>query len=157
MRINEFKKASFASRLVTLFAVVLMFIFSALVILDNNELKKILPHSPARSLALFFGYCFAILSTNYLMALRGRNLIDWKSEILISINFMLFFSAWTLPWLFPIILESRGPWWKLFQKITQLQQNPIFYFVFLIQLPILIYTIIRLRRFFRSNASDTAH
>lgn len=88
MSLSEFKKASFASRLMTLFALTLLFVFTALVLLENRELEKVFPHSLTRSLAILSGYCVAILSTNYFMALRGRNFIEWKLELLIAFNFI---------------------------------------------------------------------
>ena len=151
MGLSEFKKASFASRLVTLLALTLLFVFTALVLLDNREVEKIFPHSFIRSLAILFGYCVAILSTNYFMALRGRNFIHWKLEILIALNYILFFSAWTLPWLFPIFTESAGPWWQPWRKATHPEQNLAFYGILILQIPLLLYTIVKVRRFVKSD------
>ena len=154
MSLSEFKKASFASRLVTLFALTLLFVFTALVLLDNREVEKIFPHSFIRSLAILFGYCVAILSTNYFMAIRGRNFIHWKLEILIALNYVLFFSACTLPWLFPIFAESASPWWQPWRKVTHPEQNIAFYGILIVQLPFLLFTIIKVSRFMKAEKKN---
>lgn len=147
MNLSEFKKASFASRLMTLFALTLLFVFTALVLLENRELEKVFPHSLTRSLAILSGYCVAILSTNYFMALRGRNFIEWKLELLIAFNFILFFSALTLPWLFPVFGETPGPWWQPWRKVTHPEQNIAFYGVLVLQIPLLIFTTFKVRHY----------
>jgi hypothetical protein len=66
MKVTDFSRASFASRLIVVFAFTLFLVFTALLVLDNKELQKVLPHGDLRSLVLLLGYSTAILSTNYL-------------------------------------------------------------------------------------------
>lgn len=150
MSFGEPKKAAFAIRLVTLLAVTLLFVFSALVVLENKELHKLLPPTPTRALAILLGYCAAISSTNYAFALKGRNLTTWRLELLIVLNYAVFFAACVLPSLFPITTEPKWPW--PFGKPTS-EPNSLFYGVLLLQLPLLIYTAIAIRRFFRPPTS----
>jgi len=152
MRVTEFSRASFATRLIVVFAFTLLFIFTALLVLDNKEIQKVLPHGPLRSLVLLFGYITAILTTNYVMALRGRNLTDWVTEALISANFVLFFAAMTLPWLFPVAIESTGPWWRFWKKVLTEEANLWLYALLVLQVPLLVVTVARVRAFFRSGS-----
>jgi hypothetical protein len=146
MSFSEPKKAAFAIRLVTLLAATLLFVFSALVVLENKELHKLLPPTPMRAMAILLGYCAAISSANYAFALKGRNLTTWRLELLIVLNYAMFFAACVLPSLFPNTTEP--PWWWPLGKSTS-EPNAIFYGVLLLQLPLLIYTATAIRRFFR--------
>ncbi len=148
MPFGEQKVASFAIRLVTLLAVTLLFVFSALVVLENKELHKLLPPTPVRSLAILLGYCAAISSANYAFALKGRNLTTWRLEMLIILNYMMFFAACVLPSLFPITTEPK--WWQVLRSPIS-EPNWIFYGVLCLQLPLLIYTATAIRRFFRHS------
>lgn len=152
MRVTEFSRASFASRVITVFAFTLLFIFTVLLFLDNKEIQKVIPHGPLRSLVLLLGYSTAILATNYVMALRGRNLTHWLTETLISANFVLFFAAMTLPSLFPIAIESTGPWWRVWREGVVEEPNKWLYALLLLQIPLLAVTVARVRAFFRSGS-----
>ena len=144
MSLSDFKKASFSYRLMTVLALTILFVFTALVLLENREIQKLLPHSNMRSFAILFGYCVAILSTNYFMALRGRNFIEWKIELLIAFNYVLLFSALTIPFLFPILPDPQ-PWWKL-GKPPDAEPNAAFYGLLAFQPPLLVLTAIKIRR-----------
>lgn len=151
MRVTDFSRASFASRLIVVFAFTLLFIFTALLVLDNKEIQKLLPHSHLRSVVLLLGYSTAILSTNYVMALRGRNLTHWLTEALISANFVLFFTAMTLPSLFPLTAESVSPWWRFWQDDQSEEPNNWLYTVLILQIPLLAVTVGRVKAFFLSG------
>ena len=143
--LHESKKASFALRLATLLALTLMFAFTALVALDNRELHKVLPHSWLRSYAMLFGYAVGILSASYATALRGRNFIGWKDELLIALNFFLLFAALTLPSLFPVF-RAEGSWLTLGLPLRKVPSpNTLLYAVALLQIPLLIITVKRVR------------
>jgi len=146
MKISNFRKASFVLRLVTVLGFTLLFIFTTLVLLDNKEVQKVFPHSAMRSLAIFCGYSVAIMSTNYFMALRGRNLVDWKSEILIAANFIIFFAVCTLPFLFPVIRESQEHAWKIWEKTVYTEANPVFYWIIIFQIPLLFFTAVKVKK-----------
>jgi len=148
---NEVRKASFASRILTVLALTIFFVFTALVAVDNNELEKIFPPSTVRSLSLLAGYSVAILSSNYLMAIRGKNFTFWKIEILISINFIIFFLAILSPWLFPLTIQLDTPWYKPLSDSTKSGQNYWFYGVFILQLPLLWVTFKKIRYHFSSQ------
>ena len=96
------------------------------------------------------GYCVAILSANYVAAIRGRNFTDWFTEILIALNFVIFFSAMLLPSLFPVSMEFPCQWWKPWCKRTVSEPNAALYWIAALGVPLLIYTVIRVRDYFRS-------
>ena len=150
MKVTDFSRASFASRLIVVFAFTLFLVFTALLVLENKELQKVLPHGALRSLVLLLGYSTAILSTNYIMAVRGRNLTHWKTEALISMNFVLFFAAITLPSLFPAPVEPDASWWKFWQDKSAEEPRNWLYALLLVQVPLLLVTVARVRAFFRA-------
>lgn len=153
MRVTEFSKASFASRVLTVFAFTLLFIFTVFLFLDNKEIQKLIPVGLHRSLVLLLGYSTAILATNYVMALRGRNLTDWLTEIFIAANFVLFFAAMTLPSLFPVEITSESPWWRFWLEDDVVEvPNKSFYALLLLQVPLLAVAVVRVRAFFRSGS-----
>lgn len=136
MSISEFRKSSFVNRLITLLSITILLVFTALVAIENKELEKLLPPSKSRSLALLFGYTVAILSSNYLMAIRGRNFTNWKTELLISFNYVWLFSTILLPWLFPISVDIDTPWYKPFSDSTERVPNFWFLFMGMVQIPV---------------------
>ncbi len=151
MNYSEFKKAAFASRIAILLAITLMFIFSALVILENTELRKILPDTSLRSFTILCGYSVAILSSNYFLALRGRNLTNWRTELLISLNYILFFAGWILPSLFPVQREASPPWYMPWRKVVTVEQNILFYGVLILLVPLTYFTVQCVRKYFDPN------
>ena len=154
MRINEYSQASFVSRLTIVFALTLLLIFTALLVLENNELRKLIPHGPLRSFVILFGYSLTILTTNYLMALRGRNLIQWRTELLISTNYILFFAGATLPWLFPTALDSHPQWWQFWQDEHSIEPNSWLHALFIIQIPVFIITAKQVNAYFHSGGDE---
>jgi hypothetical protein len=141
MSFGEFKKAGLALRLLTVFALTLALLFTLLVILENKELNKLAAPSPARKLALLFAYSGTILLTNYFLALRGRNLLDWRNELLIASNFVLFFAVSGLPFLFPSKITSGCPWWKpLCKSALDITPNLGMLWLFVLLFPLVIYT-----------------
>ena len=152
MKINDNFRASFASRILFVFALTLLFIFTALLVLENKELQKFVPSSPLRSIALICGYSVAILSANYLMAIRGNNLTNWQAELLISLNFIIFLASATLPWLLPIVTETKCEWWKPLCQIARTETPDNRYFgLLIIQAPIFLFTVYKVRSHFRSG------
>ena len=148
MRVTEFSRASFSSRLIVVLAFTLFAAFTALTILDNREFEKILPRSPLRSLSLLFGYSAGILALNYALAHRGRNLTHWATEALIAANFVLLFSALTLPYLFPSPTEASQPWWRFWDTKVVPEPNLWLHSVALLHAPLLRFTVPRVKAFF---------
>jgi len=145
----EHFRASFASRLVVVFASTLLFIFTALLILDNKELHKFAPPSTLRSAAILCGYTAGILSLNYIMAVRGRNFSHWLVELLISFNFILLLATATLPWLFPTTIESAGNWKTLWVSTKTTEPNYNYFWLLILEIPLFLYTAYRIRSHFR--------
>lgn len=87
------KKSSYILRLMSLSAFSFMMIFAAIVILQNEELKKIVPDTPIRSLAIFFSYIVAIFGFNYASAIKGRNFMGWKAEFLTITGLFFLFAG----------------------------------------------------------------
>lgn len=141
MNVSEFKKAGLAMRLLTVFALTLALVFTLQVILENKESAKLVAPSTAKALALLFAYSGTILTTNYFLALRGRNLLDWRNELLIASNFLLLFAASGLPFLFPRAVESGCPLWKPWCKAAlDITPNRQWFWLFVLLLPLVIYT-----------------
>ena len=87
------KKAGYILRLMSLGAFSFMMLFASIVILQNEELTKIVPDTPARSLAIFFGYIVAIFGFNYAAAIKGRNFMGWKAEFLTLTGLFFLFAG----------------------------------------------------------------
>ena len=153
MNFSESRTASFAIRLLTIFALTLLLVFTARVLLENRELEKVVQHSESRSYALLFGYCVIILTSNYLYALRGRNLMDWKTELLVASNFIVLFAACTLPFLFPVETTSECRWYEVWCEpvVTRIANEKYFRLLWLL-LPLLALTAFRIHLFSRRPA-----
>lgn len=95
------KKAGYVLRMMSLGAFSFMMIFAAIVILQNDELTKIVPDTPARSMAIFFGYIVAIFGFNYASAIKGRNFMGWKVESLTMAGLLFLFAGIFFPQAFP--------------------------------------------------------
>lgn len=151
MSFSEFRKSSFVSRLVTLLAITVLLVFTALVVIENKELEKLLPPSTFRSLALLLGYTVVILSSNYLMANRGRNFTIWRTELLITFNYVWLFSAILLPWLFPLSVDIDKPWYKPFADSTETAPNYWYLAMLVIQIPIAWLTFKKVKSHFEQS------
>lgn len=102
MSLNSTKRAGFILRLFSLAAFSCMVLFAGIVVVQNEELGKLLPPSTSRTLAILFGYVVAILTFNYALGLKGRNFMGWKNEALLVGGFIVVFIAMFLPHAFPI-------------------------------------------------------
>ena len=149
MTFSESKKSSFATRIMTVLAITLMLVFSALLLLDNKEAEKLIPRSSLRSLTLILGYCVAILTSNYALAVRGRNLMDWRTEILLSLNFIALFVVCTLPWFFPVVTHCAR--WKVWCSESR-SPDLALYWAIAVQAPLALYGIVRVRAFLGAGA-----
>src|SRR5690606_13796302 len=83
------RRAGFALRMLSLGAFSCMALFAALVVIQNEELAKLVPVSTARTLSILFAYIVAMITFNYALAIKGRNFMGWKSESLVMLGFIL--------------------------------------------------------------------
>jgi hypothetical protein len=144
---RESRKSSFVSRIMMVLIVTLGAIFAGLTLLGVPEFEKLFEPSWTRSLTILTSSIFSILLTNYVSANTGRNFIDWKTELLISFNFILLYSAILLPGLFPLSIEVEQPWYKPFFGSTNSIRNYWFYGLFILQAPMLIVTFRKVRAY----------
>lgn len=98
-------RSGFVLRMLSLLALACALLFTSLVILDNEELHKVIPPSPFRSLAIFFGYMVALISFNYISAARGKNFMGWKVEGAIALGFLFVFAGFYFPFAFALETE----------------------------------------------------
>lgn len=104
------KKAGYVLRMMSLGAFSFMMIFAAIMVLQNDELTKIIPDTPARSMAIFFGYIVAIFGFNYASAIKGRNFMGWKVESLTMAGLFFLFAGIFFSQAFPTseIIKSNS-------------------------------------------------
>lgn len=101
MSLDVTKKSGFVLRMLSLSAFSCMILFAGIVVIQNEELGKIIPPSTARTLSIFFGYIVAMITFNYALAVKGRNFMGWKNEALIMLGFIVIFVGMFLPHAFP--------------------------------------------------------
>lgn len=97
------QRSGFVLRLLSLLSFSCMMIFVGIVVLQNQELQKIIPASNARSFGLFFGYVVAIITFDYALAVKGRNFMGWKVEGAIVAGVAMAFAGAFFPFAFPVI------------------------------------------------------
>lgn len=118
------RRAGFALRMLSLGAFSCMALFAALVVIQNEELAKLVPVSTARTLSILFAYIVAMITFNYALAIKGRNFMGWKSESLVMLGFILVFVGMFLPHAFPVsgVVETKS--WLPFVSKQQLMFKP---------------------------------
>lgn len=113
------KRSGFVLRMMMVLALTCAFLFTALVLLENEEIAKIIPHSPFRTLSLFFGYIVGILAYNYLSANRGRNHMGWKIEACLMLSVIIVFAAFYFTFAFPSeVAETSNVAFGLFERTS---------------------------------------
>lgn len=123
------KRSGYVLRLLTVAALTAAFLFTALVLLDNDELTKIVPHTPFRSAAILFGYVVGLMSFNYFAAFRARNFMGWKVEATTILIFVVIFASFYSVYAFPTEHEiSSGVFFGLLER-SEYQNNPNWYFL----------------------------
>ena len=137
MSLDVTKRSGFVLRMLSLIAFSCMVLFAGIVVMQNEELGKIVPPSTARTLSIFFAYIVSMITFNYALATKGRNFMGWKNEALIMIGFIVAFVGMFLPHAFPtsqvIMTESWIPFST--KEATQLKANWVYALVSLISLP----------------------
>jgi uncharacterized membrane protein len=134
---DDTKTAGFMLRMLSLVAFSCMILFAGIVVIQNEELGKLIPPSIARTLTILFAYIVAMITFNYALAMKGRNFMGWKNEMLIMIGFILVFLGMFLPHAFPTseVKVTEG-WFSFFSKeYTQLKANWFFAVISLLALP----------------------
>ena len=116
MSLDITKRSGFVLRLFSLAAFSCMVLFAGLVVLENEELGKLVPPSPVRTLAILFAYIVAIITFNYALAAKGRNFMGWQNEALIMVGFILLFVGMFLPHGFPQSEIIRTESWIPFRS-----------------------------------------
>ncbi|MCE8004408.1 hypothetical protein [Billgrantia ethanolica] len=113
MSLDVTKRSGFVLRLFSLAAFSCMVLFAGIVVIQNEELGKLIPPSTARTLSILFAYIVAMTTFNYALAAKGRNFMGWKSEIFIMSGFAVTFVGMFLPHAFPssqvVVTESWIP------------------------------------------------
>ena len=117
-------KSGFVLRIMSVIAFSCMIMFAALVVVQVDELEKIIPDSSERSLAIFFGYVVALISFNYALGLRGGNFIGWKTESSIVLAIIFVFAGVFFPFAFPLEeAVQKSSWWGL-REDSVIQEKP---------------------------------
>ncbi|MFO7818270.1 MAG: hypothetical protein R6V39_11420 [Desulfovibrionales bacterium] len=113
MSLDVTRRSGFILRMLSLVAFFCMILFAGIVVIQNDELGKIIPPSTERTLSIFFAYIVVMITFNYALAVKGRNFMGWKNEALIMIGFILVFVGMFLPHAFPtselVVTESWIP------------------------------------------------
>lgn len=113
MSLEVTKRAGFVLRILSLMAFSCMILFAGIVVVQNEELGKLVPPSTARTLSILFAYIVAMMTFNYALAIKGRNFMGWRNEAYIVVGFMFLFVGMFLPHAFPtakiVVTESWIP------------------------------------------------
>lgn len=142
------KKSGFVLRFLSLPPLTCGFLFLGIVIVSNSELQKIIPESPFRSLSIMFFYIVAIMSFNYMLALRGQNFMGWKVEGAIVTFFAFIFASFFLPYCFPLNVEVEAGGLIGWIGATDVQQKPNWAFLWFLlpSIIFIIYAYLKLRK-----------
>ncbi len=139
MSLDITKRSGFVLRMLSLIAFSCMVLFAGIVVIQNEELGKLIPPSTARTLSIFFAYIVAMITFNYTLAVKGRNFMGWKNEALIMIGFIFAFVGMFLPHAFPtsevIATESWIPFSS--EEITHLKANWVYASISFLAVPVL--------------------
>ncbi|MEA1969251.1 MAG: hypothetical protein U9N77_13680 [Thermodesulfobacteriota bacterium] len=132
MDTGSYKKSGFVLRFLTLLPLTSGFLFFAIVIIDNNEIQKILPATPFRTLSLMFIYIATLMTYNYILGIKGDNLMEWKIESSIILAFGFVFAAFFLPFGFPLEVEKDTSFIKSILGFANIQKKPDWFYLFLL-------------------------
>jgi hypothetical protein len=154
--VTEAKFSSIIIRLLTIFVFSLLYIFAGLVVAENKELHKFIPPTSTRSLMILVGYIGAIISMNYILAIRGKNFTHWKTEIAFVSFFTVFVTGWLASYLFPLSAKVPKPAYKIWVFSDNIIQAPDFKYLFfwILLLPIGKFCFSRLRILYTSKMID---
>jgi hypothetical protein len=119
---------SIINRFLILLALSFLYSVLGIVIVENSEINKLFPPSPAKFIALALGYIAAIFSTNYILALRGNNFTTYKIELLAMFICVILFLGFYCPFSFQNITVT-SKWYFL---STETKQPNYYYFYLLV-------------------------
>lgn len=143
-------------RIFNLIVLSFVLIYGAKVIMENNQITKLLPATQTRSLLILSGSYFSIVMYNYIMASKGSNFTNLSTELaIILINWIL-------------IMGYVGPdFFKMERVVTHKILNIIPYskteycknyylsYILLLEIPLLAFLIIKLSHLRRRVAINT--
>ena len=124
MSLERKRRSGFVLRVLGLCAFSCALVFSGIVVLENEELNKLVPPSAAKSMAMIFGYLVAMVSFSYLMAIRGGNFMGWKIELSMMLGLAALFVSILLAFAFPEIASVRAEGVRGFVGFTEVNSRP---------------------------------
>lgn len=151
---SESHFAGIIMRLTSLAFFALVCIFTGMVLVENHELQKMLPPTVARSMMLLFGYCGAIISLNYFLAIRAENFTDWRTELSLIIFFVVLVFGWLGGYLFPLTITVAVPWWKPWASGVMNPPDARFMWLWVLPIPIGFILFIRLHNYLNRISNE---
>lgn len=117
---GQSKFASIIVRIFNLFLLSLLYIFLCYIFIENKEIAKLVPHSKVRSIAFIIGYCVALSSVDYYLAIKGNNFTDWMTEIAVLLVFIVLIVSYLGAELFktPVTIVQKKYWFFSSTKIA---------------------------------------
>lgn len=137
MTLSNTKSSGFVLRMLSLLAFSCMILFAGIVVIQNQELGKLIPPSTPRTLVILFAYIVSMITFNYALAAKGRNFMGWKNEFFIMLGFIIVFIGMFLPHAFPNADTVKTESWIPFMKdeVTHLKANWYYALISLLGLP----------------------
>lgn len=137
------RRSGFVLRVLGLCALSSALVFSGIVVLENEEINKLIPPSTAKSMAMIFGYLVALISFDYLMAIRGGNFMGWKIELSMMLGVAAVFIAIMLPFAFPESESVRSEGITRFFGFTTVESRPNWSFLWIsfMAVPLFVYSV----------------
>lgn len=149
MPLSEGRYTSIIMRLVTLLAFTLFYIFSGLVVIENRQLHKLLSPTFARSMMILVGYCLAVISVNYALALRAKNFTNWRTELTFVAFFVVLVAGGLAGHLFPLVEGVPDPpKWKFWADGVQLQPDHRFKLIWFLLIPLGFWSMVSLTKIY---------
>lgn len=142
MSLERKRRSGFVLRMLGLCAFSCALVFSGIVVLENEELNKLVPPGAAKSMAMIFGYLVAMVSFNYLMAIRGGNFMGWKIELSMMLGLAALFIAILVAFAFPQSQSVRAEGVRGLVGLTVVDSRPNWTFLWggVLAIPLLAYS-----------------
>ncbi len=121
--------ASIVTRVLYLAVLTFCLIIGGFVLLENQELHKLLPLSVFVHLGVLGGQALALIKLNYWLALKGNNLTDATTELCLMLSGIFSCLSVLGPHMFlkQVGLETAG-WWKPWASAPLYVPDTLFYF-----------------------------
>jgi hypothetical protein len=105
--------AGITIRVLYLVALTAALVVAGFVFLENRELHKVLPATPAANAAVLLGQALAVIAADYFLAHKGQNLTDALTESCIILAAIFACVTVLGPHMFlKQIGVTTPPWWK---------------------------------------------